>query len=173
MTEKKRKILDAALRLFANDGFSATSTNKVAKAAGVSEGLIFRHFGNKEGLLDALLNRAREMAQRQFGDLVLTKEPKDIIRKALELPFMVSRADYEVWRLTYALKWQTNRYETSATDPVKLVIKEAFSQLGYQNPEAETDLLFMFLDGAATSLLLHETDNHQAVLTALKRKYNL
>ena len=45
--KKKEQILNAALELFANDGFTATSTSKVAKRAGVSEGLIFRHFGNK------------------------------------------------------------------------------------------------------------------------------
>ena len=44
MTEKQENILKAALQLFAKEGFYATSTSKVAKLAGVSEGLIFRHF---------------------------------------------------------------------------------------------------------------------------------
>ncbi len=59
MTEKQEKILQSALELFAKEGFHATSTNKVAKHAGVSEGLIFRHFGNKEGLLQAILAEGR------------------------------------------------------------------------------------------------------------------
>ncbi len=37
MTEKQERILKAALELFAQEGFKATSTNKVAKRAGVSE----------------------------------------------------------------------------------------------------------------------------------------
>ena len=37
MTEKQEKILQAALQLFAKEGYHATSTNKVAKLAGVSE----------------------------------------------------------------------------------------------------------------------------------------
>ena len=41
MTDKKEKILNAALELFANDGYNVTSTSKIAKTAGVSEGLIF------------------------------------------------------------------------------------------------------------------------------------
>lgn len=55
MTEKKRNIIDAAAQLFSSNGFSATSTSKIAEKAGVSEGLIFRHFGNKSALLDTIL----------------------------------------------------------------------------------------------------------------------
>ncbi|MFT5243346.1 MAG: AcrR family transcriptional regulator, partial [Psychroserpens sp.] len=43
MTDKKEQILKSALELFANEGVNATSTNKIAKYAAVSEGLIFRH----------------------------------------------------------------------------------------------------------------------------------
>ena len=55
MTEKKELILQTALRLFSEQGYEATPTNRIAKEAGVSEGLIFRHFENKEGLLSAIL----------------------------------------------------------------------------------------------------------------------
>ena len=49
MTEKQKNIVNAALELFAKEGFKSTSTSKVAKKARVSEGLIFRHFKNKDG----------------------------------------------------------------------------------------------------------------------------
>lgn len=44
-------ILQTALRLFAERGISATSTRRIAKEAGVSEGLIFHHFPKKRDLL--------------------------------------------------------------------------------------------------------------------------
>ncbi|MEJ6750428.1 MAG: helix-turn-helix domain-containing protein, partial [Bacteroidia bacterium] len=44
MTDKQVAILQTALELFSNKGFYAVSTNLIAKEAGVSEGLIFRHF---------------------------------------------------------------------------------------------------------------------------------
>ena len=44
MTNKQQKILSSALKLFAKQGFDATSTRSIAQDAGVSEGLIFRHF---------------------------------------------------------------------------------------------------------------------------------
>lgn len=59
MTDKQEKILRAtALDLFANTGYNAASTSKIAQKASVSEGLIFRHCQNKKGLLDALVLEA-------------------------------------------------------------------------------------------------------------------
>lgn len=49
--ETKAHIARVAMELFAEHGFAATSTRKIAKAAGVSEGLVFHHFRNKIGLL--------------------------------------------------------------------------------------------------------------------------
>ena len=85
MTEKQINILKAALRLFATQGYYATSTSKVAKAAGVSEGLIFRHFGNKEGLLNAIMEMANEKTQHKMGAIVLTPDPKELLSKLIRL----------------------------------------------------------------------------------------
>ena len=172
MTDKQKRILEAALRLFAQEGYNATSTAKVAKAAGVSEGLIFRHFESKEGLLNAILAQGQEMAKQAYAQVVLAGDAKETIRKALELPFSIAKSDYEMWRLVYALKWQTNRYDATSYDSVRLVLKHAFEQLGYADPAAEAELISIYL-GAATAMLLHEPANQAAILTAIKEKYNL
>ena len=53
--EDKRERLAAAARpLFAERGFANTTTADIAAAAGVSEGLLFHHFGSKRGILGAL-----------------------------------------------------------------------------------------------------------------------
>lgn len=49
----KARIRDAALRMFADQGFEATTVRGVAEAAGVSSGLVRHHFGSKEALRDA------------------------------------------------------------------------------------------------------------------------
>ena len=71
MTSKKENILNAALELFALEGYYATSTSAIAKKAGVSEGLIFRHFKNKEGLLEAIFQMGEEQVKVIFADIVL------------------------------------------------------------------------------------------------------
>lgn len=48
--EPKRLLLDAARELFARSDYRSTTTREIAEAAGVSEYLLFRHFGSKAGL---------------------------------------------------------------------------------------------------------------------------
>ena len=49
--ETQAKILKAAQKLFARRGYGATTTKELAKAAGVAEGTLFRHFENKKAIL--------------------------------------------------------------------------------------------------------------------------
>ena len=44
---KKERILNAALKLFSQQGYHATTTKEIAAESGVAEGLIFYHFGDK------------------------------------------------------------------------------------------------------------------------------
>jgi AcrR family transcriptional regulator len=46
----RRALLEAARELFATDGFDRTTVRAVADRAGVNQALLFRYFGNKEGL---------------------------------------------------------------------------------------------------------------------------
>lgn len=52
--DKKQLILDAALKLFVEQGFHGTPTSKIAKEAGVANGTLFHHFKTKEDLIIAL-----------------------------------------------------------------------------------------------------------------------
>lgn len=54
---RKDHILDTALDLFSNKGYEATKTVKIAEAAGINEVTLFRHFGTKMQLLEALIER--------------------------------------------------------------------------------------------------------------------
>ncbi len=50
-TETKKRILEAAQKLFARKGYEGTTTRELAHEAGVAEGTIFRHFPNKKAIL--------------------------------------------------------------------------------------------------------------------------
>ena len=52
--DKRARLLDAARALFAERGYAATTTADVARHAGVSEGIVFHHFGSKADLLEAV-----------------------------------------------------------------------------------------------------------------------
>ncbi|MCC5606923.1 TetR/AcrR family transcriptional regulator [Nostoc sp. CHAB 5834] len=49
--QTRTRILQAAQRLFAAQGFDGTTTRDLAQAAGVAEGTLFRHFANKKAIL--------------------------------------------------------------------------------------------------------------------------
>ena len=53
--ERSQAIIKAALGLFADKGFDATTTRRLARAAGVSEALLFKHFPTKRALYRAIL----------------------------------------------------------------------------------------------------------------------
>jgi len=54
--ERRLQILRVAMRLFSQRGFRGTTTKEIAKAAGVSEAMVFRHFATKEELYSAILD---------------------------------------------------------------------------------------------------------------------
>lgn len=56
LTETQQKILAAALELFAERGFAATSTAAIAKRAGVAEKTLFANFGTKDRLFEQVLH---------------------------------------------------------------------------------------------------------------------
>ena len=54
--ERRGRILDAALDVFAEKGFHGARSREIARRAGISETLVFRHFTNKERLFEEAMN---------------------------------------------------------------------------------------------------------------------
>src|SRR2546430_1617099 len=52
--ERRSAIIRAVRHVFAQKGFHGTTTRELARAAGVSEALLFKHFPNKEALFSAM-----------------------------------------------------------------------------------------------------------------------
>ena len=52
--DKRRQILDAAIRVFARQGFHACRVSDIADEAGVAYGLVYHYFGSKEEILNTL-----------------------------------------------------------------------------------------------------------------------
>ncbi len=55
--ERKNEILDVAEVLFAEKGFDHASTNDIIRKIGIARGTLYHHFGSKEEILDALVER--------------------------------------------------------------------------------------------------------------------
>jgi AcrR family transcriptional regulator len=57
--DKRRKLLDAALKLFAARGYHGTNVPEVAQAAGVGTGSLYRYFAHKEALVNEVYRDAK------------------------------------------------------------------------------------------------------------------
>src|SRR3954449_1737200 len=57
----RRAILDAAARAFAERGYSKATLRDIARRAGVTHGLVLRHFGSKENLFLAAVPGTRSI----------------------------------------------------------------------------------------------------------------
>lgn len=177
MTEKQELILETALRLFAKYGFDTTPTSQIAKEAGVSEGLIFRHFTNKDGLMDAILALSDERMSTHVSRIVELTDPLAQIHATIELPAKLFSEEREFWMLQFSLKWQkkykSQSYQTS-THQLELVkiITDAFQKSGYTEPEKEVLFLVMLLDGLSSQLMRQPSDEFiQTILAFIKSKY--
>lgn len=173
MTDKKEKILQTALQLFAKEGFYATSTSKIAKVAEVSEGLIFRHFGNKEGLLQTILNEGEIKMKTLLFDIVMETEPKEVIRKAIEMTGKVDKADYDFWKLQFKLKWELEINSDKKMEPLQLALTNAFQKLNYESPQLEAQLIILFIDSLGSSVLKGSNVNANDIIDLLLKKYEL
>lgn len=82
MIDKRKKLLDSALKLFVEFGFHGTPTSKIAKEAGVANGTLFHYFATKEELIIALYVEIKEEMGCYISDNTDTSGSlKETIRK--------------------------------------------------------------------------------------------
>lgn len=98
-TEKQLKIIQAAIEVFSEKGYSGASTSEIAQRAGVAEGTIFRHYKTKKDLLLSIVGPilAKTVAPLYMKDFA----------KILDQPFAKIEDFYRAIirdRLTFARK---------------------------------------------------------------------
>jgi AcrR family transcriptional regulator len=73
--ERKQQLLDAAARLFAEQGYAATRVVDIVDAAGVAKGLFYWYFENKEALFRELAADMRRRLRRQQAAAIDDRAP--------------------------------------------------------------------------------------------------
>jgi len=77
---KRKRIVEAAIKVFLKDGYAATTLSKVAEEAGVIRATIYSHFKDKNELFVAIVE---ELTVSKFGEgfeeRLLTASPKEFI----------------------------------------------------------------------------------------------
>src|SRR5271167_683151 len=93
------RILTAAKRLFALNGYENTSTVAIAREAGTSESQLMKHFGSKRGLLAVILERGWTDIAARVQMLPNGSPPVDRLLAALETIIIELESDSELKNL--------------------------------------------------------------------------
>lgn len=101
--ERKRQIIEAAATLFSRQGFNGTTTREIARAAGVSEATVFKHFATKEELYAAIIEVKSHGMQALDAMAAAAQRDDDAgVLRALALEMIErTQADPTLMRLTF------------------------------------------------------------------------
>lgn len=100
---RREQILDVTADIVARQGFGAVSIQAVAAAAGISRPVVYEHFGDLPGLLEALVEREMDAATEQVADTRLPDlsegDPTDLMMNSLGLFLSAVERHPDTWRL--------------------------------------------------------------------------
>jgi AcrR family transcriptional regulator len=153
----RQAILSASLELFAKHGYSATTTEAIAKKAHISKGLIFTHFPTKQDILFTIFDEEIEKVMPEFfqGDdprpakekfisllnswLNVIKTKPLLVRLSLQLSL-----DEEYRKL---MKRRGKQYFELTFAKLSSLVK----QLGSDKPDLDSFLLTFVFDGVVAN----------------------
>ena len=99
--DKRRQILDAAVRVFARQGFHGCRVSDIADEAGVAYGLVYHYFDSKEEVLDTLFVERWDvmLAWIDAVDARTELTPRDKLREIVSFIFDSYRHDPELMKV--------------------------------------------------------------------------
>lgn len=109
--EKQERILNAAIKVFALNGYRKASTDVIVKEANISKGLLFHYFSNKLSLYEYIIDYSVKYMNFEFTNSV-SKYEKDFF----ELQMMMEQAKIRVMKhYPYMQQFLTSlKYETDS-----------------------------------------------------------
>jgi AcrR family transcriptional regulator len=101
--ERREQLLDTTKAIVSRDGFHGVSIEAVAREAGVSRPIVYGHFSDLPGLLEALVLREGERALAQLAGVLPkdlgTGDPRESLLAGLRGYLAAAQADPVTWRL--------------------------------------------------------------------------
>jgi AcrR family transcriptional regulator len=100
---RREQLLDATKAIVERAGFHAVSIEAVAREAGITRPIVYGHFRDLPGLLEALVDREGGRALAQLAEVLPTDlesgDPRELLLGALEGYLKAAQADPGTWRL--------------------------------------------------------------------------
>jgi AcrR family transcriptional regulator len=120
--ERRRQILDAAVRAFARKGYHGCRVSDVARQAGVAYGLVYHYYGSKEALLDAIFRETWGAMLATIRSVEELDEPAgDQVRKVTEIVLRTWRRDPDLVRVLVREVTRTSHLQRES-DEIELAL---------------------------------------------------
>ena len=158
--EKKDLILRTALILFAEEGYHASSVNKIADKANISKGLIYNYFESKEDLLRNIITNIMDRYMEKYPPI--DSSPNDShIEYFIDQSFEFILEDKSRAKLLFSLTAQSmvmdvmTKIAIQKAEPFMNNVMKFFEIKNYDDPEGMMHYFFSTLEGVQ----LHVTFN--------------
>jgi AcrR family transcriptional regulator len=99
--DTRQALIDAAAEVIARGGVEAASTREIYARAGVKAPTLYHHFGDKQGLLDAVVTDAFERYLGAKHALPATGNPAEAVRQGWDLHVSFARDNPALYRLMW------------------------------------------------------------------------
>jgi len=168
--DKRQRILDAAVRVFAKKGFYATRVSEVAKAAGVADGTIYLYFKSKDELLVSLFeDRVERLLAFLQTELPATAGASEKLRRIIELQLGLLEGERDLAEVVTVILRQSTKLMkeyaapkfTAYLDAIASVVADgqASGELrGDVSPHLAARAIFGALDGITMTWALGKAD---------------
>jgi AcrR family transcriptional regulator len=153
----RQQILDAAARLFAKNGFAATTTRAIALAVGIKQASIYYHFDNKQDILAGMLSETVRPSLEFAAQLTRSDAPPHVQLYALSYfdVSLLSEGPANVGALYHLPEVRSERFEEFRRD--RDLLRDEYGtriSAGYAAgtfgesaaPAVTTDLVFAFAE---------------------------
>jgi AcrR family transcriptional regulator len=163
--ERREQLLDATKAIADRDGFHAVSIEAVAREAGITRPVVYGHFRDLQGLLEAVVERESARALGQLAEVLptdLAGDPRDQLLAGLRGYLKAAEADPATWRLVLmppegapaVLREAIERGRAGVVAQLAEAVRPGLGP-GPPSPDAElTALTFSALADEAARLLL-------------------
>ena len=171
--ERREQLLEVTKAIVDEHGFHAVSIEAVARRAGITRPIVYGHFGDLDGLLEALVDRESERALAQLERVLpkdLSGDPAEALVAGLRGYLEAVRADPVTWRLVLmppegapeVLRERITAGRTAVVAELAGVVSPGFgSDLESPDPELTARMLSTISDESAR-LILTDPENYPA-----------
>jgi TetR/AcrR family fatty acid metabolism transcriptional regulator len=158
-TDRRRQIIDAAVRAFARRGYEACRVGDIATEAGVAYGLVYHYFHSKEEILETIFRDTWNLMLEAIAGVEKLEEPADVqLRKVIAIVLRTWKLDPDLVRVLVREVTRTPHLQSEVTE-----IQQAFDTLerivargqeqGVFSTELEAKLVGWSLYGALEELM--------------------